>query len=248
MNFGLEDHHILIRDTIHDFATNEIAPQAEEIDASGRFPYEIIEGLAGLGFMGVPFPEKDGGGGADALAYAIVLEELGRVDGSVGITVEAHTSLGTTPIRLFGTEEQKRTWMPELASGRKLAAFGLTEPDAGSDAGGIRTTAVRDGDEWVINGSKCFITNAGTDITAFATATAVTGPGDDGKKEISAITAPKGTPGYTQAPKYNKMGWHGLEKRPPASVLRRIHLDKTHQRQRMTHDHSSLEDCLHKRG
>ena len=155
MNFGFEDHHILIRDTIRDFATNEIAPEAEEIDASGRFPYEIIEGLAGLGFMGVPFPEEYGGAGADTLAYAIVLEELGRVDGSVGITVEAHTSLGTTPIWLFGTEEQKRTWMPELASGRKLAAFGLTEPDAGSDAGGTRTTAVRDGDEWVINGSKC---------------------------------------------------------------------------------------------
>ena len=222
MNFGFEDHHILIRDTIRDFATNEIAPEAEEIDASGRFPYEIIEGLAGLGFMGVPFPEEYGGAGADTLAYAIVLEELGRVDGSVGITVEAHTSLGTTPIWLFGTEEQKRTWMPELASGRKLAAFGLTEPDAGSDAGGTRTTAVRDGDEWVINGSKCFITNAGTDITAFVTATAVTGPGDAGNKEISTIMVPNGTPGYTQAPKYKKMGWHGSDTRELAFVDCRV--------------------------
>jgi short-chain 2-methylacyl-CoA dehydrogenase len=212
MNFGLEDHHVLIRDTIRDFATNEIAPKADEMDATGLFPYDIIEGLAGLGFMGVPFPEEYGGAGADALAYAIVLEELARVDGSVGITVEVHT-IATSLIWLFGSEEQKRTWMPNLASGRKLAAFGLTEPDAGSDAGGTLTTAVRDGDEWVINGSKSFITNAGTDISDLAIVTAVTGTQPDGKPHISTLMVPNGAPGYTQAPKYKKMGWHASDTR-----------------------------------
>src|SRR5215203_3772684 len=175
MDFDLPDDHELIRRTVRDFAEQEVAPVAEELDRTKAFPYAIVKQLGDLGLMGIPFPEEHGGGGGDTLAYAIAVEELTRVDSSVAITVAAHTSLGTMPILLFGSDEQKERWLPDLASGRRLAAFGLTEPEAGSDAGATRTTAeLRDG-AWVVNGSKLFITNAGTDISAFVTITARTG-------------------------------------------------------------------------
>src|SRR3954467_13236872 len=159
MLFDLSDDHRLIQQTVRDFARAEVAPVAEELDKEKRFPYEIVAKLGELGLMGIPFPEEYGGGGADNLAYAIAIEELARVDASVCITVAAHTSLGTMPIHLWGTDEQKRDWLPELCAGRKLAAFGLTEPEAGSDAGNARTTAGLDDGQWVINGAKQFITN-----------------------------------------------------------------------------------------
>src|SRR3954447_9873016 len=175
MDFDLSPEHELLRDTVRQFALEKIEPVAEELDREHRFPYEIVAELAELGLMGMTIPEEYGGAGADTLAYAIVVEELTRIDSSVAITLAAHHSLGTLPIYYFGSEEQKRQWLPELASGRKLAAFGLTEPGAGSDAGATRTTAeLRDG-EWIVNGSKIFITNAGTDITACVTITARTG-------------------------------------------------------------------------
>src|SRR4051794_23611974 len=160
MLFDLSDHHRLIQETVRDFARNEVAPVAEELDREKRFPYEIVEKLGGLGLMGIPYPEEYGGGGADTLSYALVIEELARVDSSVAITVAAHTSLGTWPLYAFGSEDQKQEWMPELCAGRRLGAFGLTEPEAGSDAGNVRTTAKLEDGEWVINGAKQFITNA----------------------------------------------------------------------------------------
>ena len=208
MDFELSDDHQLLRQTVRDFAEERIAPVAEELDREHRFPYDIVEALAELGLMGIPIPEEHGGGGGDTLAYAIAVEELARIDSSVAITVAAHTSLGTMPILLFGSDEQKERWLPELASGRRLAAFGLTEPEAGSDAGATRTTAeLRDG-SWVVNGSKIFITNAGTDITAFVTITARTG--DD---EISNIVVPNGTQGYELSSPMRKMGWRASDTR-----------------------------------
>src|ERR671911_658714 len=186
MDFELSDEQRLLRDTVRDFARQEIAPVAEELDREKRFPYELVAKMGELGLMGIPFPEDHGGGGADTLAYTPAIEELARVDSSVAITVAAHTSLGTMPIHLWGTDEQKDEWLPVLCSGEKLAAFGLTEPEAGSDAGATKTTAKLDGGEWVINGAKQFITNSGTDITRFVTVTAVTGE-RDGRKEISTI-------------------------------------------------------------
>jgi short/branched chain acyl-CoA dehydrogenase len=208
VNFDLSEEHELLRRTVREFAEGRIAPVAEELDREHRFPYDIVAELAELGLMGIPIPEEYGGAGGDTLAYAIAIEELTRVDSSVAITVAAHTSLGTMPIYLFGTEEQKREWLPELASGRRLAAFGLTEPGAGSDAGATRTKAeLRDG-KWVVNGSKIFITNAGTDISACVTITAVTGDG-----EISNIVVPTGTPGYEISGPMRKMGWHASDTR-----------------------------------
>jgi short-chain 2-methylacyl-CoA dehydrogenase len=202
VNFDLSPEHELVRRTVREFAETKIAPVAEELDRDHRFPYELVSELADLGLMGMPIPEEYGGAGADTLSYAIAVEELTRIDSSVAITMAAHTSLGTTPILLFGNEEQKRRWLPDLASGRKLAAFGLTEPGAGSDAAASRTTAeLRDG-QWVINGSKIFITNAGTDITSCVTITAKTG--DD---EISNLIVPNGTPGYEISPPMEKLGW-----------------------------------------
>jgi alkylation response protein AidB-like acyl-CoA dehydrogenase len=166
-----------------------------------------------LGLMGIPFPEEYGGGGADTLSYALAVEELTRIDSSVAITMAANTSLGTMPIYLWGTDEQKADWMPQLTSGEKLAAFGLTEPEAGSDAGNTKTTAKLDGGEWVINGAKQFITNSGTDISGCVTITAVTGE-DDGRKEISNIIVPNGTPGYEAGEPYRKMGWNASDTRP----------------------------------
>jgi len=208
VDFELSDDHQLLRQTVRDFAEERIAPVAEELDREHRFPYDIVEALAELGLMGIPIPEEHGGGGGDTLAYAIAVEELTRIDSSVAITVAAHTSLGTMPILLFGSDEQKERWLPELVSGRRLAAFGLTEPEAGSDAGATRTTAeLRDG-SWVVNGSKIFITNAGTDISAFVTITALTG--DD---EISNIVVPNGTEGYELSSPMRKMGWRASDTR-----------------------------------
>src|ERR671932_183937 len=195
MDLDLTREHELVRETVREFAVQRVAPVAEELDREGRFPYELVRELAELGLMGIPVPEEFGGAGADTVSYAIAVEELTRVDSSVAITVAAHTSLGTMPILLFGTEEQKRQWLPDLAGGRRLAAFGLTEPGAGSDAAATRTTAeLRDG-SWVINGTKIFITNAGTDISACVTITALTGDG-----EGSNVIVPNGTPGYEISP------------------------------------------------
>jgi alkylation response protein AidB-like acyl-CoA dehydrogenase len=208
VNFDLEPEHELIRDTVRQFAREKVAPVAEELDREKRFPYEIVAELAQLGLMGMTIPEEYGGAGADTVSYAIAVEELTRIDSSVAITVAAHHSLGTLPIWYFGSEEQKREWIPDLASGRKLAAFGLTEPNAGSDAGATRTTAKLDGDEWVVDGSKIFITNAGTDITACVTITAVTGDG-----EISNIIVPNGTAGYVISEPMQKLGWRASDTR-----------------------------------
>ena len=208
MNFDLESEHELIRETVRRFAEERVAPVAEELDRDKRFPYELVGELAELGLMGMTIPEQYGGGGTDTLSYAICIEELTRIDSSVAITVAAHHSLGTLPIYLFGTEEQKREWLPDLASGRKLAAFGLTEPGAGSDAGATRTTARLDDGEWVVDGSKMFITNAGTDISACVTITALTGDG-----EISNLIIPNGTPGYTISPPMQKLGWRASDTR-----------------------------------
>jgi len=208
MNYELTEEQELVRGTVRGFATTQVAPIAEEIDRDGRFPYELVRELAELGLMGMPIPEEYGGAGADTVSYAIAVEELARVDSSVAITVAAHTSLGTMPIFLYGTDEQKSEWLPRLASGQALAAFGLTEPGAGSDAAATLTRAeLRDG-SWVINGSKIFITNAGTDITACVTITARTD-----EDEISTIVVPNGTPGYELSPPLQKLGWRASDTR-----------------------------------
>jgi len=213
MDFDLSDDHRLLQQTVREFADTEIAPIAEEIDRERRFPYEVIARMGELGWMGIPFPEEYGGAGGDTLAYAIACEELGRVDGSIAVTMAAHSSLGVGLIDQFGTEEQKRELMPDLCAGRKLGAFGLTEPEAGSDAGATRTRAVLEDGQWVINGAKQFITNAGTDISGHVAITAVTGE-RDGRPEISNIIVPYGTPGYEQGEPYRKVGWHASDTRP----------------------------------
>jgi short-chain 2-methylacyl-CoA dehydrogenase len=261
MDFDFSPDHELIRRTVREFAVGEVAPVAEELDRTKSFPYEIVAQLGKLGLMGIPFPEEYGGGGGDTLAYVLAVEELTRVDSSVAITLCAHTSLGTQPIYLFGSEQQKREWLPQLCSGTKLGAFGLTEPEAGSDAGNTRTRARLEGGarpgtphggghpeghkqagEWVIDGAKQFITNAGTDISGVVCITAVTdgsGAATNGggtatdagqasdetgmpparaggiaQKEISNILIPNGTPGYEQGEPYRKMGWNASDTRP----------------------------------
>src|SRR3984885_5072921 len=214
MDFDLSPDHELIRRTVREFAEGEVAPVAEELDRRKAFPYEIVEKLGKLNLMGIPFPEEYGGGGGDTLAYAITVEELTRVDSSVAITLCAHTSLGTQPIYLFGSEGQKREWLPQLCSGERLGAFGLTEPDAGSDAGNTRTRARAENGDWVIDGAKQFITNAGTRISGMVCITAVTGEQPDGSKEISNVIVPNGTPGYEQGEPYRKMGWNASDTRP----------------------------------
>jgi short-chain 2-methylacyl-CoA dehydrogenase len=209
MDFLLSDDHGAIQELVRDFARNEIAPVAEELDREKRFPYEIVGKLGELGLMGIPFPEEHGGGGGDTLAYALAVEELARVDSSVAITLCAHTSLGTQPIALFGSDEQRERWLPDLCSGRRLGAFGLTEPEAGSDAGNVRTRATLADGAWTVNGAKQFITNAGTDISGLVTITARTG-----EDEISNIVIENGTPGYEQGEPYRKMGWNASDTRP----------------------------------
>src|SRR5947199_2137874 len=210
MDFALPDDKRLLRSTVREFADQEIAPVAEELDHSKAFPYAIVRRLGELDLMGIPFPEEFGGGGGDSLAYALAVEELARVDSSVAITLCAHTSLGTQPIYLFGTDEQKQHWLPRLCRGERLGAFGLTEPDAGSDAGNTRTRAALEDGEWVINGAKQFITNAGTDISGLVVITTVTGQ----QHEISNILIENGTPGYEQGEPYRKMGWNASDTRP----------------------------------
>src|SRR5437660_1286959 len=210
MDFDLSADHELIRRTVREFAQGEVAPVAEELDRNKAFPYEIVAKLGKLNLMGIPFPEEYGGGGGDTLAYALAVEELTRVDSSVAITLCAHTSLGTQPIYLFGSEQQKREWLPPLCQGERLGAFGLTEPEAGSDAGNTQTRGVLEDGEWVINGSKQFITNAGTDISGLVAITAVTGA-SNGNKEISNILVANGTPGYEQGELYRKMGWNASD-------------------------------------
>jgi short-chain 2-methylacyl-CoA dehydrogenase len=208
VNYEPTGEQDLLRQTVRDFAVSRVAPVAEELDREERFPYEIVAELADLGLMGIPIPEEFGGAGADTVSYAIAIEELTRIDSSVAITVAAHTSLGTMPIYLFGDDAQKQEWLPLLASGERLAAFGLTEPGAGSDAGATRTRADLDGGEWVVNGSKIFITNAGTDITACVTITALTG-----ENEVSNVIVPNGTAGYEISAPMHKLGWHASDTR-----------------------------------
>ncbi|MFG2096711.1 acyl-CoA dehydrogenase family protein [Streptomyces sp. NPDC048612] len=202
-----------LRRTVEAFAHDVVAPKIGEYYEQHAFPYEIVQEMGRMGLFGLPFPEEYGGMGGDYLALGIALEELARVDSSVAITLEAGVSLGAMPVYHFGTEEQKRAWLPKLCSGEMLGAFGLTEPDGGSDAGATRTTAVRDGGDWVINGSKCFITNSGTDITGLVTVTAVTGRKDDGSPLISSIIVPSGTPGFTVGAPYSKVGWNASDTR-----------------------------------
>ena len=209
MHFDLPDDHRLLQQTVRDFAVQEIAPVAEELDREKRFPYEIVAKMGELGWMGIPFPEEVGGAGGTTLQYALAVEELTRVDSSVAITMCAHTSLGTQPIHLFGSQEQKEALLPDLCSGAKLGAFGLTEPEAGSDAGNVRTRAALDDGEWVVNGAKQFITNAGTDISGHVAITARTG-----ENEISNIIVERGTAGYEQGTPYRKMGWNASDTRP----------------------------------
>jgi alkylation response protein AidB-like acyl-CoA dehydrogenase len=209
MDFDLSDDHELIRRTVREFAEGEVAPVAEELDRDKRFPYDLVRQLGDLNLMGIPFPERYGGAGADTLAYAIAVEELTRVDSSVAITMCAHTSLGTQPIYLFGSDDQKERYLPDLCAGRKLAAFGLTEPEAGSDAGNTKTRARQEDGGWVIDGAKQFITNAGTDISGHVTITAVTG-----ENEVSNLIVENGTAGYEQGEPYRKMGWNASDTRP----------------------------------
>jgi alkylation response protein AidB-like acyl-CoA dehydrogenase len=208
LDFDLTPEQELVRDTVRTFARERVEPVAAELDLSGSFPYRLVAELGELGLMGVPVPEEYGGAGGDTVSYALAVEELARIDSSVAITLAAHTSLGIMPILLFGSEDQKLRWLPDLATGRRLAAFGLTEPDAGSDAGATRTTAeLRDG-SWVVNGSKLFITNAGTDVTWGVTITARTG-GD----EVSNLVVENGTPGYVVSPPMKKLGWRASDTR-----------------------------------
>ena len=214
MDFSLNEEQLAIKNTCREFAEQEIKPLAEEMDRTAEFPYALVRKMADLGLLGLPFPEEYGGAGADFLSYCIALEEISRGDVSVGITMEAHTSLGASPFFLFGSQEQKEQYLTPLARGERLWAFGLTEPEAGSDSGGTQTRAIlRDGN-WHINGSKCFITNAGTAMTAGVTITAVTGMQPDGRKEITNIIVPKDTPGYSIGKAYKKMGWKASDTRP----------------------------------
>jgi short-chain 2-methylacyl-CoA dehydrogenase len=209
MFFDLPDDHRLLQQTVREFADQEVAPVAEELDRTKSFPYELVAKMGELGWMGIPFPEEVGGAGGDALGYALAVEELTRVDSSVAITMCAHTSLGTQPVFLFGSEEQKARLLPDLCAGRRLGAFGLTEPEAGSDAGNVRTRAVLDAGGWVVNGAKQFITNAGTSISGHVAITAKTG-----EDEISNLIVETGTPGYEQGEPYRKMGWNASDTRP----------------------------------
>jgi short-chain 2-methylacyl-CoA dehydrogenase len=203
-----------LRKTVEDFARQVVAPVAAHHDETKTFPYEVVRQMGEMGLFGLPFPEEHGGMGGDYFALCLALEELARVDQSVAITLEAGVSLGAMPVYRFGTDEQKQQWLPQLCSGESLGAFGLTEPGAGSDAGGTRTTARLEDGQWVVNGSKAFITNSGTDITRLVTVTAVTGGLPGGKKEISSILVPVPIEGFTVEPAYSKVGWHASDTHP----------------------------------
>ena len=210
MDFDLSEEHDAFREVVRDFAEQEIGPQAERWDRDHEFPVETIHAMGRLGLFGLPFPVEYGGSGADFTTLCVAIEEVARVDSSMAITLEAAVGLGAAPIAAYGTEEQRQRWLPDLCAGRTLAGFGLTEPDAGSDAGASRTRAGRDGDDWVIDGAKAFITNSGTPITSLVTVTARTGA----PREITAIVVPTGTPGFSVDPPYRKMGWHASDTHP----------------------------------
>jgi short/branched chain acyl-CoA dehydrogenase len=213
MNLDLTAEQAAIQRTVRDFARERVAPRAEAMDREEAFPYDLVREMAGLGLMGLPFPEEYGGSGGDTVSYALAVMELARADASTAITMAAHVSLGAMPFYLFGTTEQKERYLPPLARGEQLWGFGLTEPNAGSDAGNTQTKAVlRDG-KWIVNGTKAFITNSGTDITAGTTITAVTGKRADGKPEISTLIVPQDAPGFTRSKKYRKMGWRASDTR-----------------------------------
>ena len=211
-DYDLGEEYEALRRTVEEFAREVVAPRAATMDATGEFPYDIVAELGRMGLFGLPFPEEYGGMGGDFFALCLAIEELARVDSSVAITLEAGVSLGAMPVFRFGTAAQRKQWLPQLASGEHLAAFGLTEPGGGSDAGATRTTAVLEGDCWRIDGTKAFITNVGTDITSLMTVTAVTGDGEHGK-EISSILVPVPSDGLALAPPYSKVGWHASDTR-----------------------------------
>ncbi len=213
MDFDLSTEQEDFRKVVRAFAEEVIAPEAEEFNRTEEFPLKIVREMGQMGLFGLPFPEEDGGQGADFLTFAIAVEEIARVDSSMAITLEAGVGLGANPIFAEGTEEQKHQWLVPMARGEMLGAFGLTEPSGGSDAANILTTARLDGDEWVIDGSKAFITNAGTEMSGCVTIAAVTGTAPDGRKEISNIIVPTGTSGYRVGPSYRKVGWHGSDTR-----------------------------------
>jgi short/branched chain acyl-CoA dehydrogenase len=213
MDHRLSDEHEAFRKTVEDFARTVVAPRAEEYDRSEEFPYDVVRQMGELGLFGIPFPEEYGGMGGDFLALCLAIEELARVDSSVAITLEAAVGLGSMPVFRFGTEEQRREWLPDLCSGAALAAFGLTEPGGGSDAGNPRTRAVLDGAEWVINGTKAFITNSGTDITRLVTVLCRTGERADGRPELTSILVPVPHDGFAASRKYWKVGWHASDTR-----------------------------------
>jgi len=210
----LTDEQQSLRKTVEQFAREVVAPVAAHHDRTATFPYEVVAQMGEMGLFGLPFPEEYGGMGGDYFALCLALEELARVDQSVAITLEAGVSLGAMPVFRFGTEAQKQQWLPSLTAGTALGAFGLTEPGAGSDAGGTRTTAVLEDGAWRINGSKEFITNSGTDITTLVTCTAVTGLKEGGRKQISSFLVPVPTPGFTAQPAYHKVGWHASDTHP----------------------------------
>ncbi len=214
MNFDPTDRQRRWRDLARDFAQSVVRPQAEKLDREGKFPYEIVAEMASLGLMGLTLPEEYGGSGGDSVAYNLALEEISRADTSVGITMEAHISLGCAPIAAYGTPEQKEGFLRPCAGGERLWAFGLTEEEAGTDAGGTRTTAELRNGAWVINGSKKWITNSGTDVTAGVTVMARTGTREDGKPELTAILVPQEAPGYTRGPAYEKLGWRASDQHP----------------------------------
>ncbi|HVK25012.1 MAG TPA: acyl-CoA dehydrogenase family protein [Actinokineospora sp.] len=222
IDFTLDEEHEALRKTVQEFAREEVAPVIGDFYEREEFPYEIVAKMGHMGLFGLPISEEYGGMGGDYFALCVALEELARVDSSVAITLEAGVSLGAMPLYRYGTEAQKQEWLPKLTNAEQLGAFGLTEPGGGSDAGATRTTARLDGDEWVINGSKAFITNSGTDITGLVTVTAVTGTKPDGRKEISAIIVPSGTPGFTVSKKYSKVGWNASDTRELSFVDVRV--------------------------
>jgi butyryl-CoA dehydrogenase len=213
MDFDLSDEQRAIQSLCREFAQDEVRPRAEEMDTKAEFPYDLVKKMAELGLMGLPFPEEYGGAGADTISYALAVMEIARADASTAITLAAHVSLGSTPFYLFGTEEQKQRYLIPLARGEMLWGFGLTEPQAGSDAGGTRTRAELHDGHWTINGTKAFITNSGTDITGGTTITAVTGTDERGRPEISNLIVPQATPGFTRSKKYRKMGWRASDTR-----------------------------------
>ena len=213
MDFRLDDEHEALRKTVEQFAQDVVATKAAHYDETGDFPYDVVAQMGRMGLFGLPFPEEYGGMGGDFLALCLAIEELARADSSVAITLEAAVGLGSMPVYRFGSEEQKREWLPRLCSGEELAAFGLTEPGGGSDAGNPRTRAVLDGDEWVINGTKAFITNSGTDITRLVTVLCRTGERADGRPELTSVMVPVPHDGFRASKKYSKVGWHASDTR-----------------------------------